>query len=126
MTDYYPIVGIKTGDETRPPVRREVNSWSTNYSTNVQVSLFVRALQQFYSLPYTDPKSFFQVASNFVFLSGCTRHYRLILARYSLGPTHIGVVWSEEGWPLLCPSTVVLFNLASAIYAPLRGNSRLR
>ncbi|KAK4663665.1 hypothetical protein QC763_610400 [Podospora pseudopauciseta] len=45
-----------------PGIRREFSDWAKDHENNIQVSLFIRALQKFYDIPYTETLSYFQVA----------------------------------------------------------------
>lgn len=60
---YVDIKGIRVSQDRPLPVRREVNDWAKDPENNVQLSLFIRALERMYHAPITDPKSFFQIAS---------------------------------------------------------------
>ena len=66
MSDYYPIQGIPLGPDQpddAPPVRHEVNEWATDKpETQIQVSLFIRALQAMYNIDYREKLSYFQIA----------------------------------------------------------------
>lgn len=57
----YPINGIKATTDSIP-LRQEVRAWASN--NPIQLSLFVRALQKFYTkqIAETSPPSYFQVA----------------------------------------------------------------
>ncbi|KAK0662965.1 putative tyrosinase [Cercophora samala] len=59
--DHVVIQGILPNQA--PGIRREFTDWAKDPENNIQVSLFIRALQKFYDIPYTDTLSFFQVAS---------------------------------------------------------------
>ncbi|KAF7591406.1 hypothetical protein BBP40_001567 [Aspergillus hancockii] len=65
MLNYYPITGIKVADGEKIPVRREIASWaaSTHPTDQIQVSLFIRALQIMRDKNLlTDQLSFYRVA----------------------------------------------------------------
>lgn len=58
----YPIQGILVPPGQPLPLRRNVNDWSTNYEQSISVSLFIRALQQWYSMDYDKMLSYFRIA----------------------------------------------------------------
>ncbi|KAE8393458.1 common central domain of tyrosinase-domain-containing protein [Aspergillus alliaceus] len=60
----YAITGIPVESGTIIPVRREVDEWYNDNSrqAQVQVSLFILALQQFQNISYKDKLSYFQIA----------------------------------------------------------------
>ena len=69
MTNYYPITGIPSpdgkpwGDNNKPPIRFECDTWYQNKP--IQVSLFIQALQRFYDLKNSNEKSFFNIAGEY-------------------------------------------------------------
>ncbi|WYZ43577.1 hypothetical protein EsH8_VII_000013 [Colletotrichum jinshuiense] len=57
------IQGIPVSPGANPGLRMEFSKWATNTpEKNIQVSLFIRALQKFYDRHYTETLSYFQVA----------------------------------------------------------------
>jgi tyrosinase len=60
---FYDIKGIPVRPGQKTPCRYECSVWATNSDDNIQVSLFIRALQMMYGAPIDDPLSFFQIAS---------------------------------------------------------------
>ncbi|KAI1390406.1 uncharacterized protein F4822DRAFT_401841 [Hypoxylon trugodes] len=62
MTPVYPIEGISVEPGQPLPVRRDCNEWAKDHENNIQVSLFIRALQKLYDLPYDQDLSFSRIA----------------------------------------------------------------
>jgi tyrosinase len=61
--DFVCIQGIPVPAGQSPGLRTEVSAWAGALpETSIQVSLFIRALQRFYDVPYEEKLSFFQVA----------------------------------------------------------------
>ncbi|KAK3690182.1 tyrosinase [Podospora appendiculata] len=61
--EYVLIQGIEVPKGQPIPSRQEFTKWATETpETSIQVSLFIRALQKFYDVPYEKTLSFFQVA----------------------------------------------------------------
>ncbi|KAI9665826.1 MAG: hypothetical protein M1821_003760 [Bathelium mastoideum] len=60
---YYDIKGIPVRPGQKIPCRYECTVWSQDSDNNIQVSLFIRALQKMYDTPMDSPLSFFQIAS---------------------------------------------------------------
>jgi len=62
-SDFVCIQGIPVPTGKSPGLRTEVSTWAGVLpETSIQVSLFIRALQKFYDVPYKEKLSFFQVA----------------------------------------------------------------
>jgi len=62
-TNHVLIQGIPVPPGQNPGLRKEFSSWATKTpETSIQVSLFIRALQKFYDIPYDQTLSYFQVA----------------------------------------------------------------
>lgn len=66
MAEYYAITGIplpKTKDTNHPiPIRQEMNKWYQSPENDIQVSLFIQALDRFQQMSWDEKLSFFQVA----------------------------------------------------------------
>lgn len=60
---YYDIKGIPVRPGQKIPCRYECNVWAQDSDNNIQVSLFIRALQKMYDTPMDHTLSFFQIAS---------------------------------------------------------------
>ncbi|KAK3320228.1 hypothetical protein B0T19DRAFT_479192 [Cercophora scortea] len=61
--EYVLIQGIDVPKGQPIPSRQEFTKWATETpETSIQVSLFIRALQKFYDVPYDQTLSYFQVA----------------------------------------------------------------
>ncbi|KAI9690843.1 MAG: hypothetical protein M1822_008462 [Bathelium mastoideum] len=60
---YYDIKGIPVRPGQKIPCRYECTVWSQDSDNNIQVSLFIRALQKMYDTSMDSPLSFFQIAS---------------------------------------------------------------
>jgi tyrosinase len=75
-TEFYPIVGIPVPHGQDPPLRYECNVWATDPENNIQVSLFIRALQRFYAMPYDQKLSYFQIAGTYH--APCSKHIRTL------------------------------------------------
>ena len=63
MSNFYNITGVSVAPGKPTPNRYEVSAWATDTpETSIQVSLFVRALQKSYDMPYEQRESYFQIA----------------------------------------------------------------
>jgi hypothetical protein len=62
MSDYYDIHGMPVSKGQPIPLRQEFSVWAKEADTNIQFSLFIRALQSFYAISYEDKLSYFQIA----------------------------------------------------------------
>ena len=58
----YPIQGIKVPSGQPLPSRMNFNDWSANHEQSISVSLFIRALQRWYSMEYADMLSYFRIS----------------------------------------------------------------
>ena len=67
----YPIQGILVPPGQPLPLRRNFNDWSTNYEQSISVSLFIRALQQWYSMDYDKMLSYFRIAGKLARIIWC-------------------------------------------------------
>jgi tyrosinase len=66
--EYYPITGIPIPSGEVTPARREISSWwtSTAPEDQIQVSLFIRALQKMQGKnPLEEMLSYYQVAGRY-------------------------------------------------------------
>ncbi|KAF3015587.1 hypothetical protein E8E14_008401 [Neopestalotiopsis sp. 37M] len=61
-SDFVHIQGIPVPEGKSPGLRREFSKWSTDPEAEIQVSLFIRAMQKFQDTPHTERLSYFQVA----------------------------------------------------------------
>jgi hypothetical protein len=130
-TEYYAIQGIPVKEGQPLPLRQECNVWAKDSETSIQVSLFIRALQKFYDIPYDQKLSYFQVAGRSTAVARAGRAGRAGSLRLTCN-RDTRLSWKLDlGWcsgsltqirsrplPLLYPRPAHFPNLASPIYAP--------
>lgn len=62
----YPIQGIPVPPGQPLPLRKNFNDWSNNHEQSISVSLFIRALQKWYSVEYDNLLSYFRIAGELI------------------------------------------------------------
>lgn len=91
--EYYPITGIPVQPGQQAPPRRELASWSTSTvpEDQIQVSLFIRALQKMQDKnPLEELLSYFQIAGGYM-----TSLYTIN------GCSHIDISAGIHGYPVV-------------------------
>ena len=95
IPEYYAIQGIPVKPGQPLPLRQEFSVWAKDSETSIQVSLFIRALQKFYKIPYDQKLSYFQVAgrSTAVARAGRAGSLRLTWNRDTRLSWKLGLGW---------------------------------
>ena len=133
----YQITGIRDGlgPNGRVPVRREITEWqdSTDPTDDIQVQLFLLALQAFQARNEHEKLSYFQIAGDMNLFKPCPPQSSTINAdshtRYSRHAKH--PMEREHHTPvpgpeLLYAQQYVFPAVAPPLHRPLRGMSRTK
>ena len=97
---HYPIQGVAVPSGQPLPSRMNFNDWSANYEQSISVSLFIRALQRWYSMDYSNMLSYFRTAGESPPYHESCCHYYVGNAKSLQRSMAILVNWVGTGCPM--------------------------